>query len=212
MKILDGVESSDPRAADLSRTVIDAVAAHDSGRALEAFHQLTRLDPMRAEALLSTPGMESVRAVLEPHLNQLTTAAKLHAESRLAEATGKVDTATFKEGVKPEAFVTLATGLFEAGGLTNYSRSAAISEALIAGAMVDPSRWIPAPANRSPGIPSKQSRRESSRRWLVLWFATGLVSILWCWWFRVDLLPLAASIWLGGGIVILLAKFLTTRK
>ncbi len=213
MKILDGVAAADPRAVELSRILSDAVAAQDPGRAIEAFRQLAHLDPERAEALLSAPGIASMRPVLESLMNHLTAAGKLHAESRLFEATGKLDSATFKDGVKPEVFVTLATGLMDAGGLANYSRSAAISEALLAQALtsqssVDAGRRIPASQT---GLTTR-SPFTRPRRIFGIWLGVGVLSILWCWWFRGDLLPIVSAVWVGGGIVLLLAKSLLIKK
>jgi hypothetical protein len=81
MQILEGAATPDPRTGELLRAIEAAVVSQDPARALESFRQLARLDPARAEALVSAPALAPMRAPLEQLLNQLTAAAKVHADS-----------------------------------------------------------------------------------------------------------------------------------
>jgi hypothetical protein len=200
LQILEGAPTPDPRTGELLRAIEEAVMAQDPGRALESFRQLARLDPARAEALVSAPALASMRSSLEQLLSQLTAAAKLHADSRLAEATGKLGTATFKDDLKPGTFVSLATNLIEAGGLANYFRSAAISEA-----MIDPSRWVPAWQPES-------TRRVPLQVLIAIWLALGIVAAGLSWWLRDDLLPIICAVWAVGSVVLIVAKLVAGNR
>jgi hypothetical protein len=208
------VEASSPpgdevRAGELLRAAVEAAAAQNPGRALDLLRQLASLDPARAETLLSAPALESIRPGLEELLGQLTAAARLHAENRLAEATQKLAAATVTEPVKdtsagevrPEIFLLVAARLMEAGGLANYVRSAELSAA-----SVDPSRWAPAlqaepPIDRPPG-----DWHGFLRLPILAWLALGIASVGVCWWLRYDCMPIVCGVWAAGLLVLSFAR------
>src|ERR1017187_2567841 len=189
---------------ELLRSAVEAVAEQNPGRALDQLKQLAILDPALAESLVSEPALASIRPGVEQLLSQLTGAAKLHAEGRLAEATKMLETASLREisarGVRPEIFVQVAPRLIEAGGLANYVRSAALSEAAI-----DPSRW--APALQAEPVPVNRSGadwRVPLRLLLSAWFALGIASAGLCWWLQYDHPLVVGGGWAGGLVVLLL--------
>jgi len=197
-----GIEA---QALSLLQAAVAAATSHDSGRALQQLRQLAILDPRRAESIASEPGLASIKSAVDQLLSQLTATAKLNAEGRLAEATHRWDTAVFKPLVahepNPDALLLVATRLAEAGGLSNYVRSAAISNALL-----DDARWAPA-FHAEPvvaGDPPADSH--FSLRWLVAaWIALGLAGACICWWLEYDRLQSVFVVWSGG--LLLLACF-----
>jgi len=122
------------RVQELLQSAVSAVA-EQSPRALDPLKQLAVLDPSRAEALASEPGLASVRPAVEQLLRQLAGEAKCNAEGRLEEAGKWLETSAFKDlaarETRPEIYVQVAARLIEAGGLANYVRSAAVSGALL---------------------------------------------------------------------------------
>jgi len=192
---------------DLLRAATEAVAGGNTGHALDLLRQLASLDPALAETLLSAPALASVRPGLEQLVNQLTAAALLHAEGKLTEVSQKLETATLRETsaseVRPEIFLQVATRLIEAGGLANYVRSAAVSDACaetqLGAPRVDPCRWVPAPgaelaAVTRPGV----GWRASWRLPIVVWLASGVAAAGLCCWLRDEYLPLICGLWAGG--------------
>jgi hypothetical protein len=208
--LLDMVENAPSAAVEaqglsLLQAAVSAVMSHDSVRALQQLHQLAILDPRRAEGLTSEPGLASIRPAVGQLLSQLTGAAKLNAEGRLAEATHRWDAAAFKplpaHEPNPDAVLLVATRLVEAGGLSNYVRSAAISNALL-----DDARWVPAfhPEPVPAGNPTAAS--QFSLRWLIAaWFVLGLAGACICWWLEYDRLQAVFEVWSAG--LLLLACF-----
>jgi hypothetical protein len=199
MQILNGFPNPDAPTGELLRALQLTIAAQDAGGASEHFRQLAILDPARAESLVSSPALASLRPVLEQLLNQLTATAKLHAEGKLAEVAANLSSGTLRGEVRPEIFLAVATRLIEAGGLANYARSAAVCEALS-----DHSRWVPT----GPVEATAVNRMTPSWRPLTAaWCALGVVSIGGCWWFREDWLPMACGVWVLG-----VAGFLLLRR
>jgi hypothetical protein len=190
----------DARLGELLRGAAEAAAAQNTGRAIDLLRQFARLDPARAETLVSAPQLESIRAGVEELLGQLTATARLHAEGRLAEAVQKFETAPVKEAfageVRPEVYLLVATRLMEAGGLANYVRSAAVSEASI-----DQCRWAPA-LHAEPAIaPPPRDWRVSLRLLIWAWIALGISGVVISWWLRSDYLPAVCGVWAGGLVV-----------
>jgi hypothetical protein len=205
-RLLDIVDAV-PRPGDqaqveeLLRAATAAVAVRNTGQALDLLRQLAGLDPALADTLVSIPALASIRTGLEQLLSQLTAAALLHAEGKLTEAGQKLETATLSETsageVRPEIFLQVATGLIESGGLANYVRSAAVSDALM-----DPCRWAPAPgAELAPVTRAGTGRHVSWQLPIALWLASGLAAAGLCWWLRDEYLPLVCGLWAGGLLV-----------
>ena len=197
---------SDARVDELLRAAEQAAAAQNTGRALDLLRQLANLDPARAEATASNPALASIRTGWEELLGQLGAAARLHAGSRLAEATQRLEMAAVKETspdeVKPEILLLVAARLMEAGGLANYVRSAAVSDASI-----DQCRWAPALHAESATVDRPSSGWRAHAPWLIAaWFALGTASAGLCWWLRDDYLPALTVLWAAGLVVLIVAR------
>jgi hypothetical protein len=208
-RLVEILESTPPRggAALGERLALDALEAASSRspeRALDLVRQLAKLDPDRAAALRSAPELESMRPGVEQLLGQLTATARLHAEGRLAEATQKLENFTGREiavtEVRPEVLLSVAGALFDAGGMTNYARSAAISELLI-----DQCRWAPADVPAPVALRAANRREPVSRRLLLIWLACGLTGAIMCWWVRDEWLPTVCAAW-GAGLAVLIIR------
>lgn len=185
------------RSAELLRGAADALAQRDVERALDVVRHFARLDPDRAVSLPSAPELAYIRPEVERVLAQLTAAARLHAESSLADASRRFETGSLNSiltaPVRPDVFLAAANRLMDAGGLANYIRAAAVATAVI-----DAARWVPEAA---PILP--QSRTAGfETRWIVLWIAAGIAGMALCWWLKEDYLPLVCGSW--AGILILL--------
>ena len=198
--------ADEAQAGALLSAAEEAAAVQNPGRALDLLRQLASIDPARAESLLSSPALASIRPAVEQMLNQMTAAAKLHAEGRLVEASQKFESttfsATFKDPgeVRPEIFLPVAIRLMEAGGLANYVRSAAISAILI-----DQVRWAPVSLAAPPADGPAGDRYGSLWLLLSVWFAMGIASAGLCWWIRYDYLPIVCGAWVSGLVLMILA-------
>jgi len=193
------------RADQLLLKAGEAVAAQDRGHALEFLRQFAGIDPARAETLASAPELVSIRPDLERLLSQLTGAAKLHAEGRLAEVTQKLDTSIPRDiaVARPDLFVVVAGKLLEAGGLVNYVRSAAVSTVLL-----DQSHWAPAPVVE-PAVDRPLTSWQVSLRLLIsIWLGLGLAAIALCWLLREDYLLIVCGVWAGGLLLLMLVRAL----
>jgi len=211
LKIVDAVPhpGEQARAEELLTAAVEAVAARNTGRALDLFRQLAALDPARSATLLAAPALASIRPGMEQLLNQLTAAARLHAEGKLGEATLRLETTNFKEPssgeARPETFLLVAGRLIEAGGLANYVRSAAISAVVI-----EQYRWAPAPGAELAENQTQSGWHLPPRLSVAAWVALGLASAGLCWWLRDDYLPFVCEIWAGGLFVLM--TFLAWRR
>lgn len=194
---------NDAQAGELLRAAVEAVAARNNGRALDLLRQLAAVDPARAETTVESPDLATIRPNLEQMLSQLTAATKLRAEGRLTDASRKFETATFKQtlpnGPTPEIFLSVAGRFLEAGGLANYVRSAALSDALI-----DQSRWAPAPGSEPAMVNRSLVERRVTLRFLIsTWLTLGIASAGLCWWVRDDYLPSVCVAWAVGLVVLI---------
>jgi hypothetical protein len=185
-------------ANDLWRAASDAIATQNGGRALELLRQFAQLSPGRAENLPFAPEFAAIRSEVEQLLAQWTAAAKSYAEGRLTEALQKLEMSpaqqTARGEVSPEVLLVVAGKLLEAGGLANYTRSAAVSAALL-----DPSRWVPAP------IEDRAEDATPSAGWDLNWRLTmpvyigcGVAAMALCWYLRDDYLPIVCGLWAAG--------------
>jgi hypothetical protein len=209
--ILRVVENSQPLADDAKVTELlgaagDAAAAQDIGRLLELVRQIANLDAHRAEALSSAPAFAPYRPQVEQLLAQLTAAAKLHAEGRLANATRIVETGTLRDKsageVRPEVFLLLSNKFIEAGGLANYVRSSALSTALL-----DSFPWAPTPPPGAVAIGWTMGGTGAVVRWAIaVWIAFGVAGMGLCWWVRADYLPIVCGAWLVMLVLLIVAR------
>ena len=194
--------AQEAQAGQLLQNALSAIAEQNPVRALEQLRQLAVADPVRAENLAAEPSLATVRPGVEQLLAQLTAAAKLKAEGRLTEATHLLETTTMKDWsadrVKPEVFVIVATRLWEAGGLANYTRSEAVSRTLL-----EEARWAPTPHMEfTTAQKSRGEVRIPLKLLLMGWLALGLAAGGVCWWLQVEHIEVVGSIWLGGLLVL----------
>jgi hypothetical protein len=183
---------------DLVRALGQAIAAQDGDRASQHVRQLAKLDPALAESLMSSPSLGTLKPVIEQLLNQLTAAARLHAESKLGQAIANLPPAALHDEVRPEILLAIATRLFEAGGLTNYSRSAALCDAAC-----DQSRWVPTGAAEATLVNHAPSDRWPSA---LAWCVLGVIAVALCWWLREDWLPAVSGGWALSALALLIFR------
>jgi hypothetical protein len=197
------------RVEELLQAAVETAANRNVGGALDFLRQVAALDPARAESFASVPALASMRAALEQWLNRLTAGARLQAEGRLAEATQKLETASFKDAadiqVKPEILLHVAACLIQAGGLANYVQSASVSEALL-----EQCRWAPAEHSAMPPANRGEPGWHAPAWLMAVWFASGFAGAALCWWLRDDWLPIVCGAW-AGGLVVLMAIFAWRR-
>lgn len=190
--------------AELLRAAGDAAAGGDIHRLLVLVRQVANLDPARAEALASESAFTPYRTQVEQLLAQLTAAAKLHAEGRLASAVQIVDTGAVRDksgDVRLEVFLLLATKFMDAGGLANYVRSAALSSAL-----VEQFQWLPT-RPEALAIMRPPGGSGAGARWLIaVWIAIGIVAVALCWWLRADYLPLVCIAWVAVLVLLIVGR------
>jgi len=192
--IIEGPSADDPMAGALLRAAGDAASGRDIGRVLDFVRQLANRDPLGAEALASAPAFAPYRAQVEQLLAQLTAAARLHAEGRLANATQILETGTLRDKstgeVRPEVFLLLAHKFIEAGGLANYVRSSALSTSLL-----DRFAWVPAPPE-AVAIARTTDGTGVVVRWVIaVWIALGAAGMGLCWWLRPDSFTVVCGAW-----------------
>ena len=101
------------------------------GRVLEA----ATLDPLQAEEFRALPELAPIHANIEHLIGRLTTVAKIDAESKLSQAELVMEDSGWAKlphwDTKPETLLQIAHRLFEAGGYSNYVRSAGLADATI---------------------------------------------------------------------------------
>lgn len=198
-RLLSIVEPAPPQglAAQVQELLSAAISAapHNSEGALHSVRQMAILDPQRAEGMTSEPGLASIRPAIEKLLAQLTAAAKLNAEARLAEAAGKSRPGTLV--LNPEIALAVAGRLIDAGGLANYVRSEAVSTAII-----DQARWAPV-LQAEPVAAGDHTASGIALRWLaIVWLVVGLSGALLCWWLQYDRLTSVFEAWAAGLVVL----------
>ena len=144
------------RLGELLHGAVTAAAAGDVARTLSEVSQLVVLDPLRAEAIRSEPGLEPVRAQVDTLLVRLAQVARLDAEGRLTQAAdvlqGTPTTTLPNWDARPETLLLVASRLFDSGGHVNYVRSAQVAQVVI-----DASHWAPAPTLEAGPTPNARA-------------------------------------------------------
>ena len=101
------------------------------GRVLEA----ATLDPLQAEEFRAQPELAPIHANIEHLIGRMATVAKIDAESKLSQAEQVMEDSGWAKlphwDTKPETLLQIAHRLFEAGGYSNYVRSAGLADATI---------------------------------------------------------------------------------
>jgi hypothetical protein len=104
--------------------------------------ELAMTSPLRAQALGSLPSLSSIRGPIERLVTRLNIAAKVEAESQLAQALKLLESAGAKElvirEIRAQNLVLTAGRLLDAGGYPNAVWSAQLSQLVI-----DPRLWAP---------------------------------------------------------------------
>ena len=183
--------------AKLFERAVAELAERNPAGALEHLRLLASADPARALTLMSEPALGSIRSALEQMIGQLTVAARIYADKKMADAAQLLETPgrTWQEA-RPELYVLIAGKLIDAGGLVNYVRSAAVSEILL-----DATRWAPAVVVEKPGTLSKVSTNGPVRWLWYLWLTGGALAVLMCWWSQSE--PAAVGVVWAVGLVLL---------
>ena len=130
------------RLDDLLRAAVTAAAEGDGDRAMGPLTQLAVMSPQRAQTLGSLPSLSSIRGPVERLVSRLNAAAKVEAESQLAQAVKLMESAGAKElvirEIRAQNLILTAGRLLDAGGYANSVWSAQLSQLVI-----DPRLWAP---------------------------------------------------------------------
>jgi hypothetical protein len=130
------------RLDDLLRAAVAATAEGDGNRAMGPLAELAAASPRRAETLASLPSLSSIRGQVERLVGRLNAAAKVVAESQLAQAVKLMESSVAKElvvgEIRAENLIVVAGRLIDAGGYANSVWSAELSQLVI-----DPHLWVP---------------------------------------------------------------------
>ncbi len=181
-----------------------AVAHGDDARALANVGEIARLDPALIETLRVDPALAPIRPEMERLLHQLTAVARMDAEGTLVRAGQFIESSAEKMlpnwQTRPETLMQAAHRLFDAGGYTNYVRSAQLAQAI-----VDYSPWI---VNYAPRIAAKARTEDAvqervlqdavRKSWLEI--RNAAPSKIRMLWMRAPLLVLLLA-WLALGLI-----------
>jgi hypothetical protein len=130
------------RLDDLLRVAVAATAEGDVDRAMGLLTELAVMSPLRAQTLGSLPSLSSIRGPIERLVSRLNAAAKVEAESQLAQAVKLMESAGAKElvirEIRTQNLILTAGRLLDAGGYANSVWSAQLSQLVI-----DPRLWAP---------------------------------------------------------------------
>ena len=218
------------RIEDLLHAAVSAAADGNVQQALLKLSELTALDPGRGGTLVQEPGLAPIRQEVGQLLSRLTSAAHMDAESKLAEATRLLGTADAREipegGVRPEAAVLIAERLLEAGGYSNYVRSAEVSQfAINQYAIAQPPAPLSPVEARSIPAGVESTRLRARPRWLprlkmlwqrapllvllLAWLALGIAATLLPAWLKISWLPasIGFEIWATGFLALVVFGF-----
>ncbi len=203
VRLFETLPADAARATDLIRTAVVAAAEGDTGRVLGALTEAVRLNPAQMETLHSEPGLDPVRAAVEPFLNRLAAVARLDAESRVSHAAELLGTRGELRlpgwDASPEVLLVLAHRLLDAGGHANYVRSADLAQVVIDAS----ARALPALAQTPVAdVPAVRAERTGERPYRLRgggWRERALPRLRNLWR-RAPLLILLLA-WLGMGLV-----------
>ena len=99
------------------------------GRVIEA----ATLHPLQTEEFRSMPALAAIQGNIEHLMGRLTTVAKIDAESKISQAEQVMEDNGWAKlphwDTKPETLLQIAHRLYEAGGYSNYVRSARYADA-----------------------------------------------------------------------------------
>jgi len=172
--------------ADLLNQTVRAIADGRIEYAIGRLAEVATLDPAHADDLRSAPALEAIRPNVDRLLGQLTSVAKVEAESKLSQAEGTLHQSgvpkLLSPDIRPEALVHAARTLFETGGYANYLRTSELSQAVIRSAYWGETIPLQVPAAPAPKPILSQNRRTAvfSGSELIL-IVLGLVAfgLLW---------------------------------
>jgi hypothetical protein len=188
------------QADNLVRAAVSAAAEGAITQAFGALTQALKLDPLRAEAIRSEPGLEPIRPQIDQFLNRLMAVARLDAEGRLSRAVQLLEALGAEKladwDARPETLILIANRLLDSGGHANYLRTADLSQAFIDAA----SRGLPAITNvpvpfpvaaepvKKDGVPRGaiwrvfgEVRKQAPSRTRALWRRAPLLILLLAW-------------------------------
>jgi hypothetical protein len=175
--------------ADLLHRAVSAVERGDLAGALKHVEDVVRLDPSRATTLRTEPGLEQIGSHVDRLLVHLESMAGSDAHGRLAEAAKMLESWGRQPlpgwETPPQALLTVANQLYEAGGYVNFLRADSLAQVLIEGTRVPiatfrtdlaNSRRVSAASKFSPLLKALWARAPLLLL-LVSWFTLGLAAM-----------------------------------
>ncbi len=135
--ILEPHSSSEVAAhiTELTQDATLALAEGDRTRALANLNEIAAVDPRTIAVLAPEQLLQPIRPEVDHLLNRLTTVAKMDAEGWLTQADEALETpdrAPLPDWqTKPATLLEVAHRLYDAGGYTNYVRSADLAQTII---------------------------------------------------------------------------------
>ena len=124
------------RVQQLAKLVEETVKAVADGRvewAVGRVVEAATLHPLQAEEFRSMPELAPIQGNIEHLMGRLTTVAKIDAESKISQAEQVMEDNGWAKlphwDTKPETLLQIAHRLYEAGGYSNFVRSAELADA-----------------------------------------------------------------------------------
>jgi len=125
---------------DLLQGAASAAQRGDLGSALNQLAEFIKLDPNRADTLRGEPGLEQIRTQVDQLLMRLESIAGLDAQGALREAAKVLESWGQQPlpgwDMEPQALLTAANRLYDAGGYVNYLHAASLAQVVVEGADV----------------------------------------------------------------------------
>jgi len=126
------------RVEQLNDLIKETVHAVNDGRiewAVGRVAEAATLHPLQSEEFRSLPELAPIQANIERLFGRLTTVAKMDAESKISQAEQVMEEAGWAKlpqwETKPQTLLQIAHRLVEAGGYSNYVRSAHLADSTI---------------------------------------------------------------------------------